>query len=103
MWCLAFGVDFKKSKKDEGRQAELFLRAGNQRSTVKICDCQTNRTRYLSMTNTAGRGNLRGKDDVKVTEIYPKLIAISGHVLNIFFTLRWSLSIHAYCKSLCSE
>lgn len=55
------------------------------------------------MTNTAGRGNLRGKDDVKVTEIYPKLIAISGHVLSIFFTLRWSLSIHAYCKSLCSE
>lgn len=55
------------------------------------------------MTSTAGRGNPRGKDDVKVTEIYPKLIAVSGHVLNIFFTMRWPLSVHANFKSLCSE
>lgn len=57
-----------KSKQDKRRQAELFLRAGKQRSTAMIHDCQTTRTRYLSMTNTVGKGNLRGEDDVKVTE-----------------------------------
>lgn len=44
------------------------------------------------MTNTARSGNLRGKDDVDVVELYPKLIAISGRVLNVYFTLGWPLS-----------
>lgn len=55
------------------------------------------------MTKTDGRGNLRGKDDINVTEIYCEMIAVSGQVLNIFFTLRWPLSVHADCKYLCSE
>lgn len=44
------------------------------------------------MTNAAGSGNLRGKDDVEVAEPYPELTAISGHVLNISFTLGWPLA-----------
>lgn len=55
------------------------------------------------MINTARRGNLRGKDDVEIAEPYPKLIAVSGHVLNILFTLGWPLMFMQIVKSLCSE
>lgn len=44
------------------------------------------------MLNVAGNGNLKGKDDIEVAEPYPKLIAISGHVLNVSYISGWPLA-----------
>lgn len=89
VWCLVSKVGFNQSRQEKGRPLELFSRVEKQRYTALFSNCQSNRMRYLLMIIAAGSESLRCKDAIESEKLCAKLIALSGHTLNISSPLGW--------------